>query len=256
MFQKLRAIISYTVREHVRNRIYLAAFLFGFVLVGGSLVVSSLAVDERLRVLMNLGLAGIEFVALLSIVFVTVNLILEEAESKSIYLILSHPIERWQYILGRYLGTFFSVVTGMFGMAVLHLVVLKLYGWGWQNSYALAWFCSVGKVAVISSLALFISLITTSTASSMTLTSFLWVMGHFATELKYLGDKSDSPVVKMAVSFFYFVTPDFSVYNYRDFFRAPLAADPTLFLWLAFYTLSYVGTMLFLSSWVFAQREY
>jgi ABC-type transport system involved in multi-copper enzyme maturation permease subunit len=253
---KLLAIVNYTIKQHVRNRIYLAVLLFGLAIVGGSLVVSSLAMDERLRVLLNLGLAGIEFISVLSIVFVTVGLILDEVESKSVYLILSHPIERWQYVIGRFVGTFFAVVAGMVFMACLHIGSLKLHGWDWQNFYLLAWFCSVGKVALISSLALFISLITTSTASSMTLTSFLWVMGHFSAELKFLGEKSANVLVKTAVQLFYHIAPDFSVFNYRDFYKATPAPGPDWFAWLMFYLVFYVGTMLYLSSWLFAKREY
>jgi ABC-type transport system involved in multi-copper enzyme maturation permease subunit len=199
---KFWAVVQYTVKQHIRHRVYLSVLLFGFILVGGSLVISSLAIDERLRVLVNMGLAGIEFIALFSIIFVTVNLILEEVESKSIYLILSHPIHRWQYVLGRFSGTFISILAGMIFMALLHLGALFLHGWHWQNFYLIAWICSAAKIAVISSLALLISLITTSTASSMTLTSFLWIMGHFTSELKYLGEKSESALVKGAVAFF------------------------------------------------------
>ncbi len=253
---KLLAIVNYTIKQHIRNRIYLAVLLFGLVIVGGSLVISSLALDERVRVLLNLGLAGIEFISILSIVFVTVGLILDEVESKSVYLILSHPIQRWHYVLGRYLGTLASIVAGMFFMALLHVGSLVLHGWEWQNFYSLAWFCSVGKVALISSLALFISLITTSTASSMTLTSFLWVMGHFSSELKFLGEKSANALIKSAVQFFYHVTPDFSVFNYRDFYKAAAAPGPDWFVWLLFYFVFYVGTMLYLSSWLFSKREY
>ncbi len=253
---KTWAIILYTIKQHIRNRIYLAVLLFGLVMIGGSLVISSLAVDERVRVLLNLGLAGIEFIAMLSIVFVTVNLILEEIESKSIYLILSHPIERWQYVFGRYIGTLGSIIVGMIFMALLHLGSLFLHGWSWQNFYALALLCSVGKVAVISSLALLISLITTSTASSMTLTSFFWVMGHFSSELKFLGEKSASTMMQAIINIFYHITPDFSIYNYRDFYKAALLPGPGWFPWLLFYTVFYVGTTLYLSSWLFSKREY
>jgi len=256
MFRNIQSVLGYTIKEHIRNRVYLTVFMFGFIMVAGGLVVSSLAVDERVRVLVNLGLAGIELIALLSIVFVTVNLILEEVESKSIYLILCHPIEKWHYVIGRYLGTLISVCSGMFMMALVHIALLKLYGWQWHWSYAAAVACSVGKVAIVSSLALFISLITTSTASSMILTSFLWIMGHFSSEIKYLGEKSDNSVVKIAVAFFYHLAPDFSVFNYRDYFRSALEVSPMFAPWLFFYTICYVSIMLYLSSWIFSNREF
>jgi ABC-type transport system involved in multi-copper enzyme maturation permease subunit len=253
---KLLAIINYTVKEHIRHRLYLGIFIFGLLLIGGSLIVSSLAVDEKLRLVLDLGLAGIEFVALFAVVFVTVGLILEEMESRTVYLILSRPVDRWKYVLGRYLGTFLSVALGMVVMAILHLMVLFLHGWQWANFYPVAVFCSIGKIAFVSSLALFISLISTSTASSMTMTAFLWVMGHFTSEIKFLGEKSASPIVKGIAWVFYHVTPDFSVFNYRDFFSAALQPSESWFVWLLFYSLCYCGTALFLSCWIFSKREF
>ncbi len=79
----------------------------------------------------------------------------------------------------------------------------------------------------------------------MTLTAFLWVMGHFSSEIKFLGEKSDTPLVKVAVDFFYHVTPDFALFNYRDFYRSAVVPEGDWFLTLLFYLLFYVGTMLY-----------
>jgi len=252
----ISAIIGYTLKQHLRHRMYLTVGLFGLVLLGGSLVVSSLAAEEQVRMLLDLGLAGTELLALLAIVFVMVNLILEEIDSRSITLILAHPVRRSEYILGRFLGTFLSIAMGMAAMAVLHVGVLMLAGWSPRWIYAIAWASSLGKVAVVGSLALLLSLFSTSAASSMTFTIFFWILGHFSEELRFLGEKAGNGLVKALIWMIGEITPNFSYYNIRDFWAAPLQPPPAWFGWMAAYTLAYVGVCLFLSNFLFSQKEF
>ena len=217
----LCAIVGYTFKQHLRHRVYLTVGLFGLVLLGGSLVAATLAAEERVRLLLDLGLAGIKLLALVAIVFVTVSLILDEIDARSITLILTRPVKRLDYVLGRFLGTFLSISFGMVLMAVLHLGILIAAGWSPNRMYAIALICSVGKVAVVGSLALFLSLFTTSAASAMTFTIFFWIMGHFSDELMFLGEKAGNAPVKALVWIVSSLTPNFSYYNYRDFWAAP-----------------------------------
>ncbi len=254
--ETLLAVANYTLKQHVRNRVFLSVVLFGLVLVFGGVVISALAVEEQLRMMIDLGLSGIEFLALVTVLFVTVNLVLEEMESRSIYLILSHPIERWQYIVGRFLGTVTALTVGILVMALLHLGSLYLYGWRLEAFYPIAIVCSIFKIAVVSALALLISLITTSTASSMTLTGFLWVLGHFSSEIRFMAEKSANPLVKALSQFLEYVTPNFNYFNYRDFWNAAAIPPPAWFGWMATYSFSYLGIALFLTSWIFSNKEF
>jgi ABC-type transport system involved in multi-copper enzyme maturation permease subunit len=254
--ESLIAIAGITLKEHIRNRIYLTVVLFGLLLIGGGAIISSLAVEEQVRMMLDMGLGGIEFLALLAVVFVTVNLVLQEMENRGLYLVLSHPVPRWQYIVGRYLGTVAALAAGIFLMGCLHVGSLLLSGWSWEWSYAIALSICILKIAVVASLALLVSLITTSTSSAMTLTGFLWVMGHFTSELKFIGEKSANPLIKAGLQFFQYVSPNFAYLNYRDFWHATLQPPAGWFAWMACYALSYIAVTLFLTSWAFSKKEF
>jgi len=134
----IAAIVRYTFTQHLRSRMYLVIGLFGFILLLGALVVSSLATIQRVRLFLDAGLAGIEALALVTAIFTTVHLVLEEMESRSIYLMLAHPLKRSQYIAGRYIGTLGAVGAGVAVMAALHLGGLFLIGWQWDAMYLVA----------------------------------------------------------------------------------------------------------------------
>ena len=256
MTAPILAIAGYTVKEHVRNRVFQLVYLFMAVLVAGALVVSALAQDQRLRMMMDAGLAGMELIALIGILFVTVNLVREESESRSIYLLLSRPIERWQYIVGRYLGTLSAVGAGIVLMTLVHAASLLFFGWRPDALYAAALLCAFGKIAVMGGLALFLSLATTSTPSATAFTLFLWIFGHFSGEIRFLVEKSTNPFVTALGWGVGAAAPDFAFFNIRDFMDAATMPGPEWYAWLAVYTLGYTAATLFLSSWIFSQREF
>jgi len=249
------AVFAYTFKEHVRHKAWLSSALFGLVLLAGSLVVSALAQDERARLMLDLGLAAIEAISLIGVVFLTVNLILQEVESRAIYLILTHPVKRSDYLLGRFLGTLSAVAVSMAGMAVMHAVLLGLYGGAAPGRYLAALACVLGKTAVMGALSLLLSLALTSEAAAMAFAVFLWLLGHFSSEMRFLADRSGSSLLNTTIVAFSHAAPDFARFNYRDFWHQP-APPAEWLMWTAIYVFAYTGACLALSVQLFEQKEF
>jgi ABC-type transport system involved in multi-copper enzyme maturation permease subunit len=253
--ETIKAVFDYTFREHVRHKVWLSAALFGLVLITGGLVASALAQEERARMMLDLGLAANEAIALVSVVFLTVHLILQEIESRSVFLILTHPVKRWHYLTGRFLGTLAAVGLAMAGMGLLHWGLLAALGWGGGGSYLLAWACSFGGVAVMGALALLLSLALTSEAAAMAFAGFFWILGHFSAEMRFVADKSGSPLLRAAILVFSYAAPDFAHFNYRDAWHGGLPG-PGWMAAAAAYALAYSVACLALAAQVFEQKEF
>jgi ABC-type transport system involved in multi-copper enzyme maturation permease subunit len=251
----IKAISNYTFREHVRQKVWLSAALFGLVLLTGGLVASALAQEERARMMLDLGLAANELIALVLAVFLTVHLILQEIESRAVFLILSHPVKRWHYLLGRFLGTLAAVGLAMAVMGLAHWSVLKLFGWGGDGSYLLAWGCSFATTAVMSALALLLSLTLTSEAAAMAFSVFFWILGHFTAEMRFVAEKSGNALLRAGILAFSHVAPDFARFNYRDAWHAGPPA-PAWIAAAALYALGYSAACLALAAQIFDQKEF
>jgi ABC-type transport system involved in multi-copper enzyme maturation permease subunit len=251
----IKAVFDYTFREHLRHKVWLSAALFGLVLLTGGLVASSLAQGERGRMMLDLGLAANELIGLVSVVFLTVHLILQEIESRAVFLILSHPVKRWHYLLGRFLGTLAAVGLSMAGIGLVHWTLLKLCGWSVDGSYLLAWGCSFATVAVMGALALLLSLALTSEAAAMAFSVFFWILGHFTAEMRFVADKSGNALLRTALLAFSYVAPDFAHFNYRDAWHAGLPG-PGWITAAGLYALGYITACLALAAQVFEQKEF
>jgi Cu-processing system permease protein len=93
-----------TFRELIRNRILSLILFFAFVMILFSQVLASLSLGQTDRIVLDFGLAMIEICGLISVVFVGGQILFKELEGRTIYLILSKPIARKDFILGKFLG--------------------------------------------------------------------------------------------------------------------------------------------------------
>jgi ABC-type transport system involved in multi-copper enzyme maturation permease subunit len=251
----IKAVFTYTFREHVRHKVWLSAALFGLIMLAGTLVTSALAQEERARMILDLGLAANEAIALVSIVFLTVHLILQEIESRAVFLILTHPVRRSDYLLGRFFGTLAAVGLVMAAMGILHWSTLKAAGWLDEGSYLLAWSCAFGKVAIMGALSLLLSLALTSEAAAMAFAVFFWVLGHFTAEMRFLAEKSASAATGAFLAIVSHAVPDFAHLNYGDAWHAA-APSAAWAAWAAAYCVAYCTACLALAVQVFDQKEF
>ncbi len=252
--ETIRAVAAYTIREHVRHKAWLSSALFGFALIAGGLVASILAQTERARLMLDLGLSANEAISLVTAVFLTVHLLLEEIESRAVFLVLTHPVRRRDYLLGRWLGTLVSIGAAMAAMGLAHLLVLQFFGGVPLGRFAAALGCSFAKVATMSALSLTLSLALTSEAAATSFSIFFWTLGHFTAELRFVAERAGGASKALLLTFAH-VAPDFARFNFRDAWHAAAPAWPWLG-WAGLYAAAYCAACLALASELFEQREF
>jgi ABC-type transport system involved in multi-copper enzyme maturation permease subunit len=221
--------------------------LFGLLLLAAAVAGSMLAQEERIRLIMDGGLAGIQTIALMSMVFLGVTLLLDEVESRAICLMLARPAPRWTYLLGRYLGTAAAVVACIALMGLLHAACLAFYGWKPAPGYALDLAACALRTSLMGALAFALSLATTSAPSAMAFAAFLWVLGHFSAEIRLLGERSAQLPIQALCWAAARVVPDFSV--------IAAGAGGAAFGLGALYALLYSAVALWAAAWLFEERE-
>ncbi|MFN0117825.1 MAG: ABC transporter permease [Elusimicrobiota bacterium] len=259
------AIAKITLIEQIRNRLYLIIVFFGGIILLSSLLLGQLAPGHTPRVIFDLGLVSIELFALAAAVFGAVTLITQEMESKTIYLILSRPLPRVYYVLGRFLGFNMAVALTMLVMAFFHLVILltqysefKTFSssFPFWSSYPILVFMSIAKIFVTISIALFFSLFASSSVSALVFTSFFWVSGHFSSEISFLMKNISSDIIRYAFKFISWVLPNFHYFNFRDHFSVAGFSGYSSLGWVFLYSVGYAGFFLSLSTYLFSKKEF
>lgn len=252
--RSILAIARYTFLQQFRNRLYLVVVLFGLLMVAASLLFGALAGDQEVRVILDLGLVTAELFGLATAVFGAVMLVVEEMESKTIYLILTRPLPRPFYVLGRFLGLLLAVGASMVLMEILHFSILFFKGWKPDPAVFAALPMMGLKVMVMTSLSLLCSLTFTSAPTATVFSILFWVLGHFGSEIRYMAEKSGHAAKNLA-EILCAVLPNLSLLNARDLIDMPGFGLAPL-LHGAGYAALYTLACLALSSALFSKKEF
>lgn len=258
-FSNVVSLSRYTFIGNLRSKVFLVLILFGVFFLSVTFLLSVLGQEQELRILTDLGLASIEILALFTAIFLIVNLILEQIEQRTIYLVLTRSVTRAEYLMGSYLGTLAAIFLCVAAMAGLNVAILLWKGWNIRQD-GLFYFASVAlsfeKIALISAVGLFFSLFSSSGVVALVFTFFVWTAGHFMEEVRFLLDKMTSAPLKAAFEAAYFVLPNFQYLNARDLAIVLQGDAPRFILDGSLYTLLYSSAALLLAYAAFRKKEF
>lgn len=99
-----------TFREIVRNKFLYMIVFFAFVFIIFSMVLWKLTIGDDDKVIVDFGLGMIETFGIIWVLFVGSQLLFKEVEGKTIFLILSKPIDRYEFLLGKFFGFSFAIL--------------------------------------------------------------------------------------------------------------------------------------------------
>jgi len=121
---KIFAIALNTFKEAIRNRILYILLFFALLMIAGSWVISSLAIFGQEKFIRDFGIAGINLVSVAIAVLVGIGLVYNDLDKKTIYTIVSKPISRWQFLVGKYFGLLLTVGLNIVIMTFFFLLII------------------------------------------------------------------------------------------------------------------------------------
>ncbi|MGD0678303.1 MAG: ABC transporter permease subunit [Polyangiaceae bacterium] len=110
MIGRIVSIALNSYREAVRARVLIGVFALGLATCFWSVVVGSLSLHNDERVVADVGSASMSLYGVVIAIVLGSSSLYHELEHKTIYPILSRPIRRWEYLVGKYLGTVLTVI--------------------------------------------------------------------------------------------------------------------------------------------------
>jgi len=137
---RILTIALNTYREAVRARLLLGVFAVALGTCAYALLVATLSLHNEPRVVADLGAASLSLYGVLIAIVLGSTSLYRELEHKTVFPILSRPLRRWEYVVGKYLGSMLTV--GVFvavdAAAVLLTLALEAGQMPWKVGAALA----------------------------------------------------------------------------------------------------------------------
>src|ERR1700750_2885447 len=102
MNSRIFSIASNTYREAVRDRVLYNLIAFALLLSGAAIFVGQISIGIERLVVVNLGLTAVTLFGIVIAIFIGIGLVSKEIEKRTLYTVLSRPVQRWGVIFGKF----------------------------------------------------------------------------------------------------------------------------------------------------------
>jgi ABC-type transport system involved in multi-copper enzyme maturation permease subunit len=251
---KVLSIALNTFRENLRDKLLYNLLVFALLMIGSSLLLMRLTLGEFHRLLLNVGLGSINIFGVLIAIFVGIGLVNKEIEKKTIYTIVSKPVARYQFLVGKYLGLTLTLFVNTLIMAGGLLLVLFAQSVPIESMLFKALGLIFMEFMVITAVALLCSTFTSATLSAI-FTLAAYVIGHLTADLKTFGEKMDEGM-RAVVTGLYYILPNLERFNLKGNVIHHIEVSGTDLLLIVVYGLTYVAFLLMSASIIFQRRDF
>jgi len=252
---KIYAIALNTFKEVIRDKIFYTLLFFAVLMVGASLVLSSIGSTAGLKVLEDISLASISIFGVIISVFVGIGLVEKEIDRKTIYTIISKPISRPLFLLGKYLGLCLTLLAYTALMAVCFLVIVYLNGGGLPFQMLPAVLLAYFEFLVLIAAAMTFSTFSTPVLSAA-YTIAVFVIGHLTTDLMMLAGQSKDRTVAAVLNGLYYALPNLDNFNIRSEVVHGQDITPVFIAGSMAYGVLYSAVLLAIAVIVFQKKDF
>lgn len=254
MGSKSFQIARYTFQEIYKSRILLNVFFIGVALVVLTFVATEFTFGVPGRVALDIGLGLLSLSSLGISLFLGVTLLSKEIDSRTVYMIISRPVPRHTFILGK--------IMGLFGIQVLNVLILGTMTFGSVTLmggtidplfYWCVFFVLIESLMLLL-LVTFASLFTNTIIAAL-LSLILLILGHAVKETQSISFVQSSEVLSAVLEAYHFILPAFHKLNLKDFilYRQDLPLE--FLLKSLFYGLSYSAALLCFIIFIFRRKN-
>lgn len=244
-----------TIQEAIRRKILNIILIFGMVSIGASKFFSYLSPGEENKFIMDFSMGSILFFGMLISIFLGASLIPDEIERKTIFTILSKPVDRLEFIMGKFIGTIITVFLNTLLMGLTFLIVYFVKQHTIQPNAIKAIVLIFFELMVLSSLTIALSVIFSS-SFNIVFSFFLYFIGQASGSFEHLQEHADSPVVASVLKVTYLIVPHLDDFDVR---QALIMDNPVTAFYMGkviLYAFMYMAVAVLLGYLFFYDREF
>jgi ABC-type transport system involved in multi-copper enzyme maturation permease subunit len=255
-------------KESVRDRVPYNLAIFAVLLIASSYLIGQLTAGQDVKIIKDLGLAATALFGLFIAVFIGIGLVSKEVERRSIYALLSKPISRPQFIVGKYAGLVLTLAVNVTVMTIALYAVLAYMTYTESPEFRAAWDAPgvdprmlkataliFVELMIVTAIALFFSTFSTPILSAA-LTFGLYIVGSFNNDLRNFDRIVESRVAVWLARGVYHVLPDFSAFDVKTEVVHGLAVPAGYMAGTVLYGLVYIAALLVVSVLIFSRRDF
>ena len=261
------ALVKANLIFTLRDRILIAVLVTALVMILLVPSLSTFSMQQVQELAITLTLSSVSLVLLLMTLLLGTTAIFRDIDRRYVATVLTLPLDRSTYLLGKFFAMIISLAAATIIMAVGAIIVINLSAIQYPSEIPILWgnifWAVVGdfsKFVLLSSVALLLSSVSTSfflpffgtlaiyMCGSASQEVFEFVSGEFGQDI--------SPFALKVIKGAYYLLPNFSAFDFKihAIYALPISMQSVLFP-LA-YGVVYCGILLGLAIWAFNRRQF
>jgi len=250
----IRAIAVNTFREAIRDRILYLFIGFAIVMVISTKLFGMLTVGDESKIVKDIGLAAMQFFSMLIAVMMSMLLISREVDDRTVFNILSKPVRRWQFILGKYLGLVGIVAANLLLITVILMVMVRIYTGQVDPMLIFAAAMTMLEMSVVAAFATLFAVLTRPILGSL-MTLAMFIVGHTSADLWMLTRHLPGTFTRAVITVVYYLVPNLERFNFRTEVVHDLPIQPAAVAWAVVYATAFVAVLLILAALRFQTKD-
>jgi ABC-type transport system involved in multi-copper enzyme maturation permease subunit len=252
MMKKVLTLTITTVRELIREKFFVVGIVTAGLLVALSYLLGKLSFLEQLRILFNIGTLGIELVLLGIGLFASSSLINREIELRTCQIVLTRPVSRSTFLMGKWLGlTFFQTITAVILSLVLFLLAIDEFS---TRSFIFITSQILLKTIVLMSVSFFMGLSLRPVLASL-IGVCVYLLGHALESIEFLVRNPETKEIPAWFQIFAKFVPRFDHYNWKSFYFIENGVSSENFILMLTHYTSWILILLTLSLIVWRRKD-
>ena len=252
---KIATIARNTFKEAKRDRILYLLFFFAALGIVAARVLAVLTVGDRVKIIKDVGLASISIFGVLMAILIGTGLVYKEIDKKTIFTLLSKPLHRAEFILGKFLGLVLTLFVMTAAMTLIFLAIVYAHTLKIEGGLLVAVAYIFIELVLITAVAILFSSFSTPILSSLFALAF-YLIGHLSWGLELIIKKMEAGAGKVLVQGLYMILPDLENFNFRTEVVHGLPIPPGIYLSSFLYGVCYTAFILGLAVLIFRRRDF
>jgi ABC-type transport system involved in multi-copper enzyme maturation permease subunit len=252
---KIGAIAGITFKEAKRDRILYLLFFFAALGIVAARVLAILTVGDRVKIIKDVGLASISVFGVLMAILIGTGLVYKEIDKKTIFTLLSKPLHRAEFILGKFLGLVLTLFVMTLFMSLIFLAIVYAHTLKIEGTLLVAIAYIFLELVLITAVAVLFSSFSTPILSSLFALAF-YLIGHLSWGLELILRKMAPGAGRTLVRVLYTILPDLENFNFKTEVVHGLPIPPGIYLSSFLYGVCYAAFLLGLAVLIFRRRDF
>ncbi|MGH9787217.1 MAG: ABC transporter permease [Candidatus Acidiferrales bacterium] len=254
---RVAAIAFNTFREAVRDRVLYNLIVFALLLMGTAILFGQISIGVQRLILVNLGLTAITFFGLAIAIFIGIGLVYKEMDKRTLYALLSKPVRRYEFILGKFAGLGLTLLVNVALMTVgffLALYYVKGGAGAGDLPILVGIYFIFLQLLLATALALLFSCFS-SPVLSAAFTFGLFIAGSFSSDILELSKAVKVPWLEWVTRAVYYAIPNFRNFNVISSVAHEHPVPAEVVLYNTAYAVIYIGLVVGAGILIFQNRD-